>query len=101
MPDRSGFDMSLAMNSSGARPGRSSHSGIHPAPGASRVGGADVSRSSVEAASDVVVVNWTRGAVALVLVFEKAMAAGVAAIKDSATSDNLIVSRCSMDEIVS
>lgn len=36
----SGLDVSLAMNSSGDNPGRSSQSGIHPAPGADRSGGA-------------------------------------------------------------
>ena len=39
IPLRSGLDMSLFMNSSGDRPGRFSHSGTHPAPGGSRVGG--------------------------------------------------------------
>ena len=36
MPDKSGLDMSDAKNSSCGNPGRSSHSGTHPAPGASR-----------------------------------------------------------------
>ena len=42
MPLRSGLDMSLCKNSSGDFPGRSSHSGTHPAPGASRWGGSTV-----------------------------------------------------------
>ena len=36
MPAKSGFVMSDAKNSSCGNPGRSSHSGTHPAPGASR-----------------------------------------------------------------
>lgn len=39
MPLRSGLDMSDAMNSSGERPGRFSHSGTRPAEGAVRSGG--------------------------------------------------------------
>lgn len=36
MPLKSGWSMSEAKNSSSVKPGRSSHSGTHPAPGASR-----------------------------------------------------------------
>lgn len=39
MPPRSGLDMSDDMNSSGVRPGRSSHGGEEPADGAMRSGG--------------------------------------------------------------
>ena len=42
MPAKSGFDMSLAMNSSGARPDRFSHSGKYPASGAALSGGSTV-----------------------------------------------------------
>ena len=42
MPAKSGFDMSLAMNCSGERPGRFSHSGTYPASGATRFGGSIV-----------------------------------------------------------
>lgn len=39
IPPKSGLDMSEAMNSSGERPGRSSHGGVEPAEGAVRSGG--------------------------------------------------------------
>mmetsp|Transcript_24924 Transcript_24924/g.59182 ORF Transcript_24924/g.59182 Transcript_24924/m.59182 type:complete len:275 (-) Transcript_24924:59-883(-) len=69
IPLKSGLDMSDAINSSGSSPGRSSHSGSHPAPGVSRTGVADSvvsGLSSVDEQRDVfvafvVVVLWEAG----------------------------------------
>jgi len=57
MPERSGFDISLAMNFSGERPGRSSHSGTNPASGAVRSGGSIVLPSAEEKTFVVCVEN--------------------------------------------
>lgn len=54
IPERSGFDMSDAMNSAGVRPERFSHSGVLPAEGAMR-SGAD---SRVEERAVVRTVDW-------------------------------------------
>lgn len=81
--------MSLAMNSPGARPGRSSHSGTHPASGASRLGGEEVSGSMVEADRDVVA-DWIREDVAT-FELKNPNAVGAATIKERAANEYLIV----------
>lgn len=55
MPLKSGLPMSEAKNSSCGKPGRSSHSGTHPAPGASRTNPVAASSVSAVAANRAVV----------------------------------------------
>lgn len=56
MADKSGFDISDAINSSSVNPGRFSHFGLLPAPGASRLG-VDDGGSTTDAKSWVLVLE--------------------------------------------
>jgi hypothetical protein len=74
--------MSLRINSSGDNPGRFSHSGSHPAPGASRVGGASIVDAESWCKDDDVVV---------VVTVVNPIAAGAATTKEKAVREIFIL----------